>query len=198
MAFNVYDMLGTLDSVGGLTKASKFLVRIIPPSSIQGDRIFEFLCEGAVLPGVALQTDEVKMYGYGTVNKRPYVAAFQDMPLSFFSDSDGKVFKFFHSWMQSIYNWNDNTPPSGTTARGLPSNTVAYPKDYYGTVEIIHYDDTGSLYGRQGNKAVETGIIKYTLQEAFPIQVGDIQMDWGMDDSLVKIPVNFAYSYWNA
>jgi hypothetical protein len=219
MAFNVNEMLGVVNGVGGLTKASKFLVRITPPSSKQGDRIFEFLCESAVLPGFALQTEEIRMTGYGNVNKVPYAPIFQDVPLTFYCDSDGKVLKFFHSWMQSIFNWNENTPRNGESA-GLKPNLLAYPKDYFGTVEIIHYDDTGNITtksnssnlatkeNRSANKqpnqpknpppAKEQGVIKYTLNEAYPISVGDIQVGWGMDDTLVRIPVTFSYKYWNA
>lgn len=197
MAFNVNDILSTINSVGGLTKASKFLVRITPPSTLKGDRVFEFLCESAVLPGISYQTDEIRMAGYGNVNKVPYAPIFQDVPLSFFCDSDGRVLKFFHLWMQSIFNWNENTNPSGEAA-GLPMNALAYPKDYFGTVEIIHYDDTGELAGRTSAKTKETGIIKYTLNEAYPISIGDVQMAWGADDTLVRLPITFTYKYWNA
>lgn len=209
MAFNINDISSTVNSVGGLTKASKFLVRITPPSRIKGDRVFEFLCESASLPGFALQTEEIRMTGFGNVNKVPYAPIFQDVPLSFYCDADGKVLKFFHTWLQSIFNWNENTNPSGSSAGGLRANTLAYPKDYFGTVEIIHYDDTGNktvrrtsgIPSRQASApppSQEQGIIKYTLNEAYPISVGDVQVGWGMDDTLVKIPVTFSYKYWNA
>jgi len=198
MAFNVDDMLGNINGVGGLTKASKFLVRITPPRQIPGDRVFEFLCESATLPGFSLQTEDVRMAGYGNVQKRPYAPIFQDIPLTFFCDSDGKVMRFFHRWQQSIFNWNENTPPAGESSNGLTRNVVGYPKDYYGTVEIIHYDDSGAPSGRRSSSAQENGIIKYTLNQAYPISVGDVQVAWNMDDTLVRIPVTIAYTYWNA
>jgi hypothetical protein len=220
MAFNINDMISTVNSVGGLTKASKFLVRITPPSTIKGDRVFEFLCESATLPGLSYQTDELRMAGYGNVNKVPYAPIFQDVPLSFYCDSDGRVLKFFHTWMQSIFNWNEGTPPQGSSSTGLASNSLAYPKEYFGIVEIIHYDDTGNLATKSNSSnlmnkerssvskqpgssknpapAKEQGIIKYTLNEAYPISIGDVQMAWGMDDTLVRIPVTFSYKYWNS
>lgn len=198
MAFNVDDMLANINGAGGLTKASKFLVRITPPPRIQGDRVFEFLCEGATLPGFSLQSEDVRMAGYGNVQKRPYAPIFQDVPLSFFCDSDGKVLRFFHRWQQSIFNWNEGTPPTGETASQLSRNDVGYPKEYFGTVEIIHYDDTGSPSGRSSSQSQENGIIKYTLNQAYPISVGDVQMNWGMDDTLVRVPVTIAFTYWNA
>ncbi len=74
MAFNVDDMLGVISGLGGLTKSSKFLVRIIPPRSLfgLGGRYLEFLCDSTNLPGLSWQTDEIKMAGYGNIEKRPY------------------------------------------------------------------------------------------------------------------------------
>lgn len=187
-------MLATINAVGGLTKASKFLVRITPPSSLRNNinEDFTFLCDSAQLPGISWQTDDIKMAGYGNVEKRPYATMFQDVPLTFFNDSDGKVLKFFHLWMQSIYNFNDKTNPNAS-ARGLAPNSFQYPKSntdgsggYYGTVEIMHYDDNSDT------------IITYELDEAYPIAIGDVQVDWNQENNLLKIPVTFTYTYWSA
>lgn len=188
MAFNIYDMLGALDDSGGFTKASKFLVEIYPPQSLNSlgsnPNVF-FLCDSANLPGISLSTDDVQVTGYGISEKRPRSAEFGPVNLSFFCDSNTKVFSFFHRWLQSIYNFNLDTAPSGT-AGGLPMNTFAYPKEYYGVVNISHFDDTGEQ------------IIQYTLNDAFPTAVGDIPLDWGLTDQLIKIPVSFVYKYWTA
>jgi hypothetical protein len=185
MTFNVYDMLSAMNASGGLTKSSKFFVEITPPPSFDVDYNIFFLCEAAVLPGVALGTEDIRMAGYGLVEKRPNNLAFQDMPLTFFNDSNGAVFTFFHTWMQSIYNFNGSTNPAAT-AQNLPLSTFAYPKEYYGVVSITHFDDSGSE------------VITYNLYDAYPIAVGDIQVDWGLADTLVRVPVTFAYSYWDA
>jgi len=185
MAFNVYDMLGAINAAGGISKASKFFVEITPPPIFPVDYNIFFLCENAVLPGVALGTEEIRMPGYGIAEKRPNNIAFQDMPLTFLNDSNGQVLTFFHQWMQSIYNFNKSTNPAAT-AQGLPMNTFAYPKDYYGTINISHFDDAGEQ------------IIQYTLNEAYPLAIADIQVDWGLVDQLVRVPVTFAYSYWDS
>jgi len=185
MAFNVYDMLGAINAAGGISKASKFFVEITPPPTLPIDYNIFFLCENAVLPGVALGTEEIRMPGYGIVEKRPNNVAFNDVPLTFLNDSNGKVLAFFHQWVQSINNFNKNTNPAGT-AKGLPMNTFAYPKDYFGTVNIAHLDDSGQQ------------IINYTLLEAYPLAVGDIQVDWGLSDQLVRVPVTMTFSYWDS
>ena len=187
MAFNVDDMLGVISGLGGLTKSSKFLVRIIPPRSLfgLGGRYLEFLCDSTTLPGLSWQTDEIRMTGYGNIEKRPYASVFTEVPLTFFNDSDGRVLRFFHQWMQSVYNFNENTNPNAT-AKNLFNNTFAYPQEYYGNVEIYHFDDSG------------VNIISYILVEAYPTEIGDIAMDWNQDSTLVKIPIRFSYTYWFA
>ncbi|CAB5221347.1 tail tube protein [uncultured Caudovirales phage] len=184
MAFNINGMMGTINANGGLTKASKFLVTITAP--VQGTLLSDipFFCEAAHLPGIAFQTDEIRMAGYGNIEKRPYATIFQDVQLTFLNDSDGKVLNFLHSWVQAVYNFNDDVSPYSVTAKGLPNNTFGYPMDYFGTVEIAHYDDA------------EDKVITYTLKEAYPINVGEIVVDWNSSDTLVKIPVTISYTYW--
>lgn len=190
MPFNVNEMLATINANGGLTKASKFIVRITPPTSLLSNinNDFVFFCDSATLPGLTYQSDEIRMAGYGNSEKRPYAPIFQDVNVTFYNDSDSRVLSFLHLWQQSIYNFNDKTNPNAT-ARKLVNNTFAYPggsDGYYGIVEIIHYDDA------------QKEIVTYELDEAFPISVGDVQVDWNLNDQLVKIPVSFAYTYWSA
>lgn len=186
MAFNINEMLGTISDVNGLTRSAKFFCEIYPPSNVGIDRSIYFLCENAMLPGLGLQTEEVKMFGYGTAEKRPYGIAFNDVPVTFLSDANGKVFKFFHKWLQSIYNFNGSTNPNATSTSGLPSGSFEYPNSYYGTVQISHFDEASNE------------VITFKLNEAYPISVGDIQVDWGMSDQIMRIPVSFAYTYWDA
>ena len=193
MPFNISEMLSTINANGGLSKASKFIVRITPPASLLSniDNDFVFFCDSATLPGLSYSSNEIKMAGYGNTEKRPYAPSFQDVNVTFFNDSDSKVMSFLHLWQQSIYNFNDKTNPNAT-ARGIVNNTFAYPggtdgtNGYYGIIDIIHYDET------------EKEILVYQLDEAYPITVGDIHVDWNMNDQLVKIPVTFTYTYWSA
>ena len=196
-------MLSAVNSVGGLSKASKFMVTITRstnanigradrgPVIIGGAQNLTFLCDSAYLPGLGYQTDEIRMSGYGNVEKRPYATIFQDIPLTFYSDADGSVFKYFHAWMQSIFAFNDAANPNGTV-KGLPMNSFQYPSEYYGVVEIIHMNEINTT------KESDNTIVKYQLLEAYPISIGDIQVDWNMNDQILKIPVTFAYTNWTS
>lgn len=203
MAFSINQMLSAVNSVGGLSKASKFMVTITRPTNanigradrgpavVGGAQNLSFLCDSAYLPGLGYQTDEIRMSGYGNVEKRPYATIFQDIPLTFYSDADGSVFKYFHAWMQSVFAFNDAANPNGST-KGLPLNSFQYPSEYYGIVEIIHMNEI------KVERESDRTIVKYQLLEAYPISIGDIQVDWNMQDQILKVPVTFAYTNWNA
>ena len=201
MAFSISQMLSAVNSVGGLSKASKFMVTITrsagssrddrAPPIAGGAQNLTFLCDSAYLPGLGYQTDEIRMSGYGNVEKRPYATIFQDVPLTFYSDADGSVFKYFHAWMQSVFAFNDAANPNATV-KGLPLNSFQYPSEYYGVVEIIHMNEINTT------KQSDNTIVKYQLLEAYPISIGDIQVDWNMQDQILKIPVTFAYTNWTS
>ena len=200
MAFNITELQGAINAHGGLSKASKFYVNITPPSSLSGliDQSFWMLCESAMLPGLSIQADNFKQWGYGGSEKRPHEMNFQELQVNFFSGVDGVVFKFFHQWFQTIYNFDNSTNPNGEV-NGLMINNWAYPNEYQGTVEIIHMDGVSDGYNSTTPASdEESTVIKYTLNKAFPISMTDIQVDWGLADQLVRIPVTFAYKNWSA
>ena len=187
MAFSVNEMLSTINANGGLAKSSKFLVRITGgPFAISDSVDLQFFCDSAQLPGIGYQTDEIRMAGYGNIEKRPYGTIIQDVQLSFYCDTDGRVLRFFHNWSQKIFNFNQSMNPNGASSSGLPMNSFAYPQDYFGIVEIIVYDEKSNEF------------LTYQLNEAYPVTIGDTQVSWDQSDMLLKLPITFAYTYWNA
>jgi hypothetical protein len=186
MAFSVNEALSTINANGGLAKSSKFMVRITGPFALSYGTDLQFFCESAQLPGISYMTDEIRMSGYGNIEKRPYATNLQDVPLTFFCDTDGRVFEYFHNWSQKVFNFNQSTNPNGTSASGLPMNSFAYPKEYFGIVDLMMYDENSKQF------------LSYQLIEAYPITVGDVQVAWEQSDTLLKLPITFAYTYWNA
>jgi len=194
MAFNVREILSSISQRGGLAKSSKFAANIVKAPVVL-DEDLKFFCETASLPGIAFQTDEIRNSGYGNIEKRPYATIFQDVQLDFYCDNNGRVFNFFHQWLQSVYNFNDKTPLGGRTARGLIGNTFAYPKDYFGTITLTVYNEQ-----KPDGENQEDGnpVVTYYLEEAYPINMGDVQVSWENSDQILKLPVTFAYTYWDS
>lgn len=186
MAFSIDEMMSTINANGGLAKSSKFLVRITGPFALSFGTDLQFFCDSASLPGISYMTDEIRMSGYGNIEKRPYATNLQDVPVTFYCDTDGKVFKFFHNWSQKVFNFNQSVNPNGTTSGGLSVGSFAYPREYFGTIDILVFDDKSNEF------------LSYQLIEAYPITVGDVQVSWEQSDTLLKLPITFAYTYWNA
>lgn len=193
MAFSVNQMMGHINNRNGLSKASKFMAyfRKYPAgiATIGEERDLSFLCDAVSVPGMAFQTDDIRSAGYGNIEKRPYATIFNDITLNFFCDNDGVVVDFMHKWLQAVHNFNNKSAPDSRTAQGLPPNTFAYPKDYFGTIEIIHYLD--EIESQQEVFAV-------SIHEAYPIGMQDITLDWNATDTLTKIAVTFTYTYWTS
>lgn len=190
MAFSIDEMKSAVNNSGGLAKASRFMAyfRAYPNGIADLDQIqdLSFMCESASIPGIAYQTDDIRASGYGNIEKRPYATIYQDVTLNFFCDNNGSVISFMHKWLQSVFNFNDSASQDSVTNSGLPSNTFAYPKDYFGIIELVQYGET------------EEEIFSVSLQEAYPINIGEINVDWNSQDTLTKIPVTFTYTYWNS
>lgn len=193
MAFSVNEMMGRINGRNGLSKASKFMAyfRHVPSGISTQNEVedMSFLCDAVSVPGMAYQTDDIRSSGYGNVEKRPYATIFNDVTLNFFCDNDGVVVDFFHKWLQAVFNFNNQSSPDSQTAKGIPPNTFAYPKDYFGTIELIHYFDEDED---------KQEIFSVLIQEAYPIAMGDIHLDWGQQDTLTKISVTFTYKYWTS
>ena len=186
-------MMAHINGVNGLSKSSKFMAyfRKYPNGIAQmgTDRELSFLYDAVSVPGIAYQTDDIRSSGYGNIEKRPYATIYQDVTLNFFCDNDGLVVDFMHKWLQAVFNFNDKSSPDSISNRGLPPNTFAYPKDYFGTIEIVQYFDEDED---------QKEVFSIQLQEAYPISMGDIQLDWNNQDTLTKIAVTFTYTYWTS
>lgn len=193
MTFSVNEMMSHINNRNGLAKASKFMAYFRKyPSDIATrgeERDLSFMCEAVSVPGIAYQTDDIRSSGYGNIQKRPYATIFQDVTLNFFCDNDGVVFDFLHNWLQAVHNFNNSSSPNSVTNKGLAPNTFAYPKDYFGTIELIHYFD-------QDEDQQE--IFSVVMEEVYPIAMGDIHLDWNSQDTLTKITATFTYTYWTS
>jgi hypothetical protein len=126
---------------------------------------------------VLLDTTQIKRYGFGPSEKKPYGATFVDVNMSFFGDGNYNVHRFFYSWMNKIVVF----AKSPTEANAFEVN---YKEDYQTDIKITALDETGNT------------VTIVTLVNAYPIFLGDIPLSWSDTDSFVKIPVGFTYQYW--
>lgn len=184
-------------SKSGILKNNKFFVRMYAPRGfLAGNsaavqlantvRYLEFWCEGANIPGVSLNVNEIRRYGYGNIEKKPYVSQNNDVTMSFIGDAQGLIWSYFQQWMRLIVNYDMRGGINGSTGI-LPNQKpfeLAYKEDYAVDIHLSVFDD-------QGKEAIHV-----VLREAYPIFVGDIQLNWGDTNSLMRIPVTFAVYDW--
>jgi len=194
--FNVSNFKST--QTNGILRNNKFLVEVPVPNTLRSlpnsviktnvletQKNLEFYCEAANLPGIGLLTNDVKNYGYGPSEKKPYNSQFTDINLVFVSDSDGDNLRFFHQWFKSIQNFDlRNTMLGSAVQSQLAPFELNYKSDYCVDLKIRVYDE-------QGNE-----IVSLTLAEAYPIFVGDIPLNWGDKNNYMRIPVTFSFISW--
>jgi hypothetical protein len=199
--FNINELNAEL-ARSGVMRNNKFLVEFPMPLSLRNttgieqltdtNRVLSLYCEGANLPGIALLTEDIRRYGYGPNEKKPYAPIFTDVNLTFRGDSNGNVWTFMNAWMKAAVNYEYRTgmnTTSGPVRNQYPSE-VGYKFDWdnqegYVTDTTIHvFDDTGA----------ET--IKVVLREAFPIFVGDIPLNWSARSDYMRIPVTLSFFDW--
>lgn len=136
-------------------------------------------------PGVSMATTEIKRYGIGPIERKPYLPIFTDQQFSFINDSDGLIHKFFYLWMNGIVGFD--ALPRGNSQedifKKLPFE-VEYKDEYKTTIDLYVYNEVQH----------KVGVLK--LENAYPIFLGDVQRGWGDTSQLVRFPVTFTYSHW--
>jgi hypothetical protein len=149
------------------------------------DKMLELWCKGTNLPGVALVHSEVRRFGYGNFEKKPHVSLNNDVNLQFISDAGASIWTFFQQWMRLIVNYdvrNGIAGKSGVT--GQTPYEVTYKDKYISNVNIIVFDQAGNV------------AVSVVLREAYPIFIGDIQLNWEDNNQAALVPVTFTMFDW--
>jgi hypothetical protein len=188
MPFSIDEFRSTLSKNGGLLKSNRFAVRIPTPTILQGrsignvntaqsNRILEFYAESVSVPGLSLQTTEMRRQGVGNIEKIPYGAGFTDCNITFRIDQKAQMWNLFQAWMDTIYNYNLS---KGTNFE------LAYKDEYVTTLTIFVYNEVNSSYP----------IMIVDLVDAFPVSISDISLNWGTND-FMRLNVRFNFLSWN-
>jgi len=198
MAFDVEEFRANL-SDGGYLKPHDFFVTIVPPPILRGktitalsgnqyqmgaEEIFNYRADSVRAPGVLIATSDVQRYGIGPIQKTPFNVVFSDNSISFIPDSDGFVWAFFYSWINSIFAYGDEHATPGAAPRRA-SNELEYRAEYQSTIKVDVLDPRGSI--------VQT-IMMY---QAYPNMMPDVPLSWGAHDQLLKLTVSFTFRDWS-
>lgn len=155
-----------------VARPSRFDVTIPIPLSlgfyISSARNLTYRCESAQLPGRAFETAYKKM-GSAPVERFPYLTMYQESTFTFIVSDDMNEKIFFDAWMELMNPTTDFN--------------FQYKSNYAVDISINQYDVQGNL--------TYAGV----LQEAFPVDVNQLDMEWS-SDGYHKLSVVFCYRQW--
>ena len=173
---------------------------------------YELLCHQAQLPGTQFELATEKGGYQGITETFARARQFTQFAVSFYIDTDYNVLRLFEEWMNFI---NPLTTQEGPTITGDPSGSLLrgsaadrnaflrmrYPSTYKKTIAITKFERNA---GFQANSTMtesnpgsdlfrqESKSISYQFINAFPIQVGAVNMSYGGTE-LLKVDVVFNY-----
>jgi len=136
----------------------------------QNEKVNVF-CHTASLPMRALSVWDHKMWDtpYKVPNSHQ---AYEPVTFSFYADSEMNTRRYFEVWMGTVMN--------------LTSNTTNYYDEFVSDVNIITMD-------REGKDTY-----RVTLLEAFPLNIGAVDLAYSNMNSVAIINVTMAFKYWKS
>jgi hypothetical protein len=208
MTFKLSDFKSSLNKYG-VAKTNSYEVIITPPPSVQSFinnsaediRQLTIRCSSVQLPELDLLTLPYYSKVGGVAENRVIgVNQFKIIPMDFIVDADMKSVNFFQSWLQFIVNYysppgkNFNAITSVADATAQLPYEVSYINEYAATITINVYP--GGMQGYPGEDGTNTKIQQYTLYKAFPVNMGNIALNWSNTDaaSTMILPIGFTYS----
>jgi len=159
---------------GQYLRPTKFKTIINIPQKISAAHDAEMVSysvQNCTIPGRRFATADTRR-GTTLMHKMPYDVMYPEVTMTFQVTKHMKERQIFDMWQDIIYNPNNNV--------------FGYFDDYKADVKIIQLD----------NATDEVRI--YTLYDAYPIAVSDVQLAWDAFDQIETFTCSFVYKKWDA
>ena len=168
MPLSIDNFRQKIGTLGGPAPVNRYEVWI-PAVAGQSDSGRALLCEQAELPGKTILTVEDKLYG--PVRKIGYGQMFIDTTMTFICTADGWEEKaLFDGWQNYVVD------PTMFDAK--------YYNQYARPIYLRTYNERNEM---------SYGIV---FREAFPLNVGAINLGWSQNNEYARLSVTFAYRKW--
>ena len=189
--FSAQNIISSL-SKSGVAHAGHFEVQITSNPKLgltNFERDMVFRAEGAELPGRTMATADNRFDNYSPVQKVVVGQTYVDMTVTFLLSEDLREKEYFEKWQDGMvqtgaFEGGNSLVRDGITT-SIAKHNVKYFHDYIGSVVIRQYGADGTL------RSV------HTLEEAYPLQLGAVQMNW-QDDNFARMSVMFHYKKYKA
>ena len=210
MVFKLSEFKSSLNNYG-VAKTNTYEVIITSPRAVQfftnntteDLRQLSLRCSSIQLPELDLLVLPYFSKVNGVAENRVVgLNQYKIIPMEFIVDADMKIVNFFQSWLQFIVNYY--SPPGKNFNSIFPLATenpidqlpyeVSYINEYAATIDInVH---SGGMQGNPGEDGTNTKFQQYKLYKAFPVNMGNVQLNWNNTDaaSTMILPIGFTYS----
>lgn len=164
----------------GVAKPNRFEVQILVPFTLQNGltnaKLVSLFCENAVLPTYNVGVVPQRIYGPNYQNPQSVEFGGEAITLSFLVDQKMVVKKFFDDWMRLIVNPN--------------TYHVSYRKNNSGQSNYTSEIKISQLDER------DIEVYNIVLEDAFPRNIGIMDLNMASINTPHKLNVTFAYRRW--
>ena len=140
---------------------------------------FTFACKASAIPAMTVGVVEVPYFG--RVVKVPGNKTFDNWTVTIINDEGFEVRNAMEKWMVLMGGHANNLSDFGAAAAG-GGNAALY----------------GSALVKQYSKSNATALQTYKFVNIFPVNVSEIALEWGTNDTIEEFTVEFAYDYWTS
>jgi len=212
--FSINKMMAELNK-SGYASSSHFEVFVHGGRNI-GEQEMRFRVDSIDLPGRNFAPIDHKFTNIGPVNRIPGQQFYSDVTATILLSEDMREKEYFEWWQEKMvntgaYEGEQSAQYAAEDAANEAAKTAAeenmvefepipskYNRSYSNSPFTHRYFDTyiGSVVIRQyGHKGELRSI--HTLNEAYPIQMAPVSMNWGSEDP-ARLQVTFAYRNYKA
>jgi len=138
---------------------------------------FKFFCRAASIPGSTIGVVTVPYFGREV--KLAGNRTFADWTVTVINDESFAYRSAFEDWMSTI-NLHEENYRFDNAGYSLADSAIVNQLSKIG-------DENAPIIQRQ-----------YEFKNLFPIDISEITLDWGDNDSVEEFTVTFAYDYWTA
>lgn len=161
----------------GGARANLFEVTLtFPGEGGAASEMFTFMCRAANLPG--MQVGQIAVPYFGRTIKLAGDRTFEDWNIRAFNDEDFLVRNAFEAWQNRLA-MIDSTTSAIENAASV------------GGQDRLYIDVTVNQLSRKGGKPLKS----YTLKNAYPSNLGSIELAWDTNDAIEEFDVTIAYDY---
>jgi hypothetical protein len=175
MAFNAGEFRAQMQGDGA--RPNLFEVQMVFPTFVNpgaANRKLSFMCKTASLPGSVQGV--VPVYYFGRESKLKGNKTYPEWTLSILNDEDFAIRNAFEMWMNGMNRAVTNVSDKWA-GNALGYSTQALVNQYSKTGEILK---------------------TYVFEGIFPVDVSQIDVDWGSNDTIEEFSVTMAYQYWTS